>query len=96
LLSDHERRTLREIELALAAQDPGWAERFGGRFAAVRTAPRLPARVVWPVLLLVVGGLGLVAAVLLMSAPAILFALLLLLGGGVWLTLRRPRPGETG
>ncbi|MFC5948139.1 DUF3040 domain-containing protein [Pseudonocardia lutea] len=88
MLSDEDRRRLQDIEAAIRMEDPRFAERLAdGRFPA-----RAGRAVAFALILL--GLLGLLAGLALLSGPMVLFAALVTaMGVTLWSRLGRRRRG---
>jgi DUF3040 family protein len=86
MLNQNDRRRLEEIERRLLEEDPEFARHFTGwpPSPGGRTSRLLP------ILLLVVGGLGMLMS-LLVALPAVFVLSLAATGTGVWLRRRRRR-----
>ena len=85
MLNQNDRRRLEEIERRLLEEDPEFARRFTGR-------PPSPGRGtsrLLPILLLVVGGLGMLLSLLVVLPAVFVLSLAALVGGGIWLRRRR-------
>lgn len=84
MLNQNDRRRLEEIERRLREEDPEFARRFS-RWPP----PRTGASRLLPVLVIVVGVLGM-ATSMLMGLPAVLvLSLTATVAGGIWLNRRR-------
>ena len=84
MLNQNDRRRLEEIERRLREEDPEFARRFT-RWPPQRTGT---SRLL-PILVLVIGGLGMVVS-LVMGLPAVLvLSLAATVAGGFWLNRRR-------
>jgi hypothetical protein len=84
MLNQNDRRRLEEIERRLLEEDPEFARRFtswpprgGGRSRLL------------PILVLVVGALGMVTSLLVVLPAVFLLSLAATIAGGVWLKRRR-------
>src|SRR4051794_2878528 len=84
MLNQNDRRRLEEIERRLREEDP----EFARRLARWRPPGSRMSRV-WPVLVLVVGLLGMVTSVLVVLPAVFLLAMAAAITGGVWLHRRR-------
>lgn len=86
MLNQNDRRRLEEIERRLLEEDPEFARHF------TRWPPSPGGRTsrLLPILLLVVGGLGMLMS-LLVALPAVFVLSLAAAVGGVWLRRRRRR-----
>jgi hypothetical protein len=86
MLSDEDRRRLQDIEAAIRMEDPRFAERLDhGKF------PARGGRIV-AVVLIVLGLIGLLAGIALLSGPTVLFgALVAAMGAMLWSRLSRRR-----
>jgi hypothetical protein len=84
MLSQNDRRRLEEIERMLQAEDPEFARRFTRVPPPGGGGPRL-----LPILLLVVGVLGLILSMLVVLPAVFLLSLVATVGGGLWLRRRR-------
>jgi hypothetical protein len=84
MLNQDDRRRLEEIERMLQEEDPEFARRFTRWPPPGSGGPRL-----LPILLLVVGVLGLTMSMLVALPAVFLLSLAATMGGGLW--LRRPR-----
>jgi hypothetical protein len=84
MLNQNDRRRLEEIERRLQEEDPEFARRFS-RWPPPRSGPSR----VMPVLLLVVGVLGLMLSLLAVLPAVLLLSLTATVAGGVWLRRRR-------
>jgi hypothetical protein len=84
MLNQNDRRRLEEIERRLQEEDPEFARRFS-RWPPPRSGPSR----VMPVLLLVVGVLGLMLSLLAVLPAVLLLSLTATVAGGVWLHRRR-------
>jgi hypothetical protein len=84
MLNQNDRRRLEEIERRLREEDPEFARRFS-RWPPPRTGP---SRLL-PILVIVLGVLGMVTSML-MGLPAVLvLSLTATVAGGIWLRRRR-------
>ncbi|GAA5110310.1 DUF3040 domain-containing protein [Pseudonocardia adelaidensis] len=84
MLNQNDRRRLEEIERRLHEEDPEFARRLARwRPPGTRTS-RL-----WPVLVLVVGLLGVLISVLVVLPAVFVLSLAATITGGVWLHRRR-------
>ena len=85
MLNQNDRRRLEEIERRLQEEDPEFARRF------TRWPPQAGRRRsrLLPVLVLVVGVLGLMMSMLVALPAVLLLSLVATVGGGVWLHRRR-------
>jgi hypothetical protein len=90
MLSHHDRRRLEAIERHLVSDDPRLAERFN------RWTPSRAAR--WAALgralMIVIGSLGMLAGILLVSPSVFLVFLAVLVGGCAWMARRTPPGGR--
>ena len=84
MLNQNDRRRLEEIERMLQAEDPEFARRFTRVPPPGSGGPRL-----LPILLLVVGVLGLMLSMLVVLPAVFLLSLAATVGGGLWLRRRR-------
>jgi hypothetical protein len=84
MLNQNDRRRLEEIERRLREEDPEFARRFS-RWPPPRSGPSR----LMPVLLLVVGALGLMLSMLVALPAVLLLSLTATVAGGMWLHRRR-------
>jgi Flp pilus assembly protein TadB len=84
MLNQNDRRRLEEIERRLRDEDPEFARRFTQWTPRGRGVSRL-----WPVLVLVVGVLGMVISLLVVLPAVLALAVAMTVTGGIWLHRRR-------
>jgi len=84
MLNQNDRRRLEEIERRLHEEDP----EFARRLARWRPPGSRLSRV-WPVLLIVVGALGLLVSILVVLPAVLVLALAAVVTGVVWLQRQR-------
>jgi hypothetical protein len=86
MLNQNDRRRLEAIERQLEIDDPEFARRLSGWSPAA--PPRWRS---WPVLLLVVSGLGVLLSVVALSPALFLLCLCGCAGGWIWLVQRNQK-----
>jgi hypothetical protein len=88
MLNQNDRRRLEEIERRLRDEDPEFARRF------TRWSPRgAGTSRVWPMLMLVVGVLGMLLSLLVVLPAVLILALSATVAGAIWLR-RCTRSGD--